>query len=396
MKVESTPGHLEFDPRIAPLPSISPTRYVALNDCAMREVWAGNHAPVLLPFTPTARLGTAVHTLLEEAGKGSFTSGGDDAIAQRWQELILAAEATMSQNWLERHLVPLSSAIADFEVRRIQALQRARYLNGKVRHTHESGRPLVGGLLHGFEVAVSSPDGLVRGRIDEVTVTDGQPVIRDYKSGAIFETRHGGPAVVKEAYETQLRMYASLYAQTAGTWPDGLEIVPVLGASEDVTFDPETCDALVRQARETLRVVNEMIEGIESPSNLEFALASPKPQACMYCAYRPACQPYRAALREEPGWPCDIWGSLAEIEQLADGRHLLSLRCADGIVSVRGVASEQRHPALRALGAGDGVAIFSLGRTGSSKMFTETPFTVIYRFPPASAGGTGPVDGEGR
>jgi RecB family exonuclease len=373
--------------------SISPTRYTAINDCAMREVWAANHAPALLPSTPAARLGTAVHKLLEEAGNGRFTSGGDDAIAQRWQELVVAAETTMSENWLERHLVPLSIAIADFEVRRIQALERARHLSGKVQMDDSGYARDPGRLLHGFEVAVSSPDGLVRGRIDEVTVSDSQPVIRDYKSGAIFESRSGEAAVVKQAYETQLWMYASLYAQSTGTWPRRLEVVPVLGASKEVTFDADTCDALVREAREALRLVNERIEATDSPSNLEFALANPKPQACMYCAYRPACLPYRTAARQGLGWPCDIWGSLVEMEQLADGRHLLSLRCADGIVSVRGVASELRHPALRTLGAGDDVAIFSLGKTGSSRMFTETPFTVIYRISAASSGSTEPVEG---
>ena len=69
------PGVLPKTPSIHPIKRISPSRFISLRECALREVWTANRQPSLLPTSPVAKLGTAIHKLLELAGKGQLGEG---------------------------------------------------------------------------------------------------------------------------------------------------------------------------------------------------------------------------------------------------------------------------------------------------------------------------------
>src|SRR4051812_44094900 len=104
MKLEGVlfpPGGLK------PLFSISPSRYCALSRCKLRELWACAGEPSRLPSSPAARVGAVIHKLLERAERGEFPAGNVEAIHRSWYEAISLAESRMSQEWLERHFVPL-------------------------------------------------------------------------------------------------------------------------------------------------------------------------------------------------------------------------------------------------------------------------------------------------
>ncbi len=391
MKAAVVDGLLMFEPALVPHESISPTRFVAIRQCALRENWAATRAPPLLPAFPAARLGSVIHRLLEEAGQGAFTSGDALAVDQRWNDLVANTELAMGSGWLERQFVPLSRSVADFEVRRIQARARALELSESVLSAWS--RPLStasGGLgpLHGCEVPVSTHDRRVRGRIDAVALDRDGPVVRDYKSGAIYEAALGHGHTLKEAYEIQLRMYAALYAETSGTWPGRLEVVPILGRSETVAFDPDECIRLLDGARAALDAVNEAIR-LDGPAEaVQGRLARPRPEICGYCPFRPGCLPYQAARKAGGGtWPHDLWGRLRSLAPLAGDHLIMELDCDDQLVRIRGLGSKERHPALGILEPGDAVAVFNARPTGSPSTFSESSFTVIYKVPEGSASG---------
>lgn len=377
-------GLLTFGPEVAPLEYTSPTRYVALRQCALREMWGASGAPQLLPSFPAARVGSVIHQLLEDAGQGAFPRRDALAVDQRWQALIAEVEERMLASWLERHFVPLSLSVPDFEVRRIQARERALELSDTVsetpdRPTGASDGPVP---LHGCEVPVSTLDRRVRGRIDAVAPSRDGPVVRDYKSGAIFEPGAVKEHVLKEAYEIQLRMYAALYAVTSGRWPARLEVVPILGTPEPVTFDAESCNALVEAAREALDNVNQAIRLDRSSEAVQERLANPRPEVCAYCTFRPGCLPYRGARVAASGqWPHDVSGRLKGIATLADGSAVMEIDCAAGMIRIRGLSLAGRHPALEILQQGDAVAVYNARPTGSPAMLAESPFTVIYKMP---------------
>src|SRR5262245_19825417 len=96
-----TPGILDRALHLVPVQRISPSRYEALRQCALREAWAAAGEPPLLPLPPAARLGTAIHQLLEEAGKGQLAPGERGQIERRWEELVAEAETKMRASWLE-------------------------------------------------------------------------------------------------------------------------------------------------------------------------------------------------------------------------------------------------------------------------------------------------------
>lgn len=123
--MQQSPGVLDFKLQLTPISRISPSRYQALKQCALREVWAVDRQPNLLPVHPTARVGTIIHRLFEDVGSGRFSTGNRAIIDERWNELLTETEQAMLDSWLERHSVPLKATVRDFEVRKIRAIARA-------------------------------------------------------------------------------------------------------------------------------------------------------------------------------------------------------------------------------------------------------------------------------
>lgn len=333
----------------------------------------------MLPQHPAARLGSAIHRLLEEAGRGAFATTGAAGVEQCLQELIQQAEAEIAAATLDRHLIPLRRAVADYEVRWNQARNRALQLTA----SHQDARPA--STPHapttGYELPVSSSDGLVRGQIDAVVAALGSIVLQDYKSGFIYERMADTALAVKQSYQTQLRLYAALYHETVGRWPDRLEIVPIQGESVIVEFEPAACNALLDEATRTLREIEKTV----ATAGADYAerLATPSPQACGFCLYRPACQPYAdasAASDQEPPWPIDTWGIVDRVVTLGNGRKMVVMHDEDGEFAIRGLSSEpSRHPALNQLNQGDVLVIFNLRSAGSDSTYSETEFTTMYR-----------------
>jgi hypothetical protein len=392
-------GIIPAAPPVSPLKSISPTQFVSLRECALKGVWGANRVPPLLPPAPAARLGSVIHQLLEEAGEGRFVSGDRSGIDHRWQELISESHTAMRGSWLERHFVPLSASVHDFEVRRIQAIERAQEVAAGRAVAPEPPREIGERAPYGYELPVSTSDGLVRGQIDAVLCSETGPLIRDYKSGAIFDTRSKGALVVKAAYEVQLQLYAGLYAEATGTWPARLEVVPVLGGPVPVPFERSACTALLNEARAELERTNNTIKRHDSsPLQLQQILASPDASACGSCLYRPACTPYREATSAGQGWPNDLWGRVGEIRKLGNERLMITLgRPAVSPARVRGLSADpSRHPALKEVHAGEEIGLFNLKATTSPDAFAESAFTVVYRFPESRGSAPrGPTTGRG-
>jgi PD-(D/E)XK nuclease superfamily len=378
------PGVLGPPPGVDALTAISPSRFAALQQCALREVWAANRVPALLPTGPAARLGTVVHRLLEEAGRGVLNAGEADS---RWNALIAAAEQAASQNWLDRHLLPFRTAIPDFEVRALQALERARLLAAEAapipRPDMARGETAVG-----YELPVETPDGKARGSIDAVIPGEGGPVLRDYKSGAIFEPGPGTAREIKTAYANQLKLYAAIYSAMTGTWPSRLEVVPVAGEPQAVEFSAAECEQLLDQAIHTLDAVNDVISSPEPYPSRHERLARPAPQTCGNCPYRPGCAPYAAAAAADPeaGWPPDRCGRLTELRVLGNGSLMLALDSGTATVRIRSIdPSPQRHPALEVISPGDSVSAFNLRPAGGPTSFAQGRFTVLYKFLPTDS-----------
>ena len=364
---------------LKPLRAISPTAFCAIRECALKEVWRKNGKPSLLPSSPKAHLGTVAHKLLAEAGQGKLEAT-EDAVNARWRELAAEAGEAISRSPLERHLVPLDSSVPDIEVLRIRATSKALDIASKFRATPRKDRSLPTSLSHGHEIQVGSSDNLIRGAIDAVIRGDeGDSIIQDYKSGSIVEPEDGNELRSKEIYQVQMKMYAGLYAETFGEWPDSLELVSLKGEKQNVPFTKGDCSNLLDEARATLQRVNETIRS-HSGDSLPSTLATPSPEACAFCRFRPDCTPYWSAVakRGEEQWPLDVTGTVESVRRLGNSKVMLVLTTEGGAVKIPSLSPGDRHPALLNLQPGDMAGVFNLRRSRPTAPYSESRLTTVH------------------
>ena len=374
--MNATKDHLSF---LKPLRSISPTTFSTIKKCALKVVWQRNGSPPLLPTSPKTRVGTVAHKLLAEAGQGRLKATADSVNA-RWRELLEEASAEISHSLLERHLSPLESSVPDIEVLRIRTTRMALDIARESQPTPRKDRSHVIPPSYGHEILVQSADSLVRGKIDAVIREDGTgPIIQDYKSGSIMELEDGNELHPKEDYQTQMKMYAGLYAENFGEWPASLELVSLTGERQGVPFAKNDCSNLLDEAKATLRRINETVENHPS-SSLPSILASPSPETCVFCEFRPGCEPYLLMVEKqgEERWPIDVIGTVESVKRLGNSKMMLSLATGTDSVKIPGLSSGDRHPALMALQPGDMAGVFNLRRSRPTAPYSESRLTTVH------------------
>jgi PD-(D/E)XK nuclease superfamily len=375
-----TPGELPTLDIAPQLDRISPSRFVALNGCTLRELWATSSQSPLLPASPRARLGTIVHRLLELASNGLLVSC-EDSIEKAWSGIVVDVESKMSSSWIEQSLVPLSRTVNDFEVQRLRAWNRAMQLMRPPSPVEEVTVQQTG---FGCEIWVQSTDGTVGGYIDAVYQGESGRVIRDFKTGSILEESGNDGAIIHLDYLVQIKLYAALYQETFGLWPTHVELVPVQGESLTIAVDRSECEELLLAAkRKRLEVNNRIKTALLKGRDGIKSLASPSVSNCRFCLWRPGCVAYyeRSETAGDSEWPADIRGTVAAIQPLGNGRLLLIVRGNDAAEKkVRQLdPSPDRHPAQASLGVGEGIGIYNTRRNPNTTDVSETSSTTIYR-----------------
>lgn len=379
-------GKLDRPLGLNPLQRISPSRYTQMIKCRLRGVWQGNYYSVLLPTSPTARLGIVAHKLLQLSAEAKLSTYNHANVESRWNELTQEIEQAMSNNWLERHLVPLQASVPRYEVVKQRALATAAEIAKSNYHLRQRLAPMVQAPVGGAEQRIQTPDGSIAGSIDRVVITDEGAVIQDYKTGDLLDDLDG-KVQVKPEYRTQIMLYAALWAQDTGTWPIRLELLPLTGDPVQVPFEPAECLALIEHARTILRDLNTYIASESARAEIECSrdIASPSPEVCGMCQYRPLCPAYLRADKfgeVDPRWPKDIIGVVNSIDILQNSKLRLSVRSIDNSNKVdvaRGITSStHRHPALSSLRPGDKVGIYNLARPGRDQTYSESLLTTIY------------------
>lgn len=194
------------------------------------------------------------------------------------------------------------------------------------------------------------PEDCIVGKIDRVERSSDGVVLFDLKTGSLLD-REGGP---RAEYVEQLQLYAAIWpAHQEGRVnrlflePDGIE-----GARIEVCL-PSDPDALMNEAHSLLRKVQDSADNAA-------AAATPSPEACRGCGYRPRCPGYlqgngveawTAAERTAPPpgfeieWPRDLIGEVLEVQRFGVGGGAsatigLILQAESGVVRVRNLTPE--------------------------------------------------------
>ena len=347
---------------LKPLLRISPSRYSALQACALREIWAAGQQQPLLPNSPSARLGMIIHKLLQLAFSGKLID--ENSMLNHWDEEERNQEQQMQINSLEKHLIPISNYSNNYKTKQSMTFNMIRPLiitNQKHMYTT---------LKSQTELWVQTVDAKVGGRIDLVRHNDEGVTICDYKSGEIIESELTGD-IIKKEYQNQLKIYAALYYLSNNIWPDRLLLIGLNQDEYEVPFVKEECLILVEKAKEYLNELNERILS----GKREDTFACPSPENCKFCQYRPACVRYWGSKQDQNGWPTDFEGTVVMKNFLGNGLLKVALKNDDVDIIIRGLSPE-RYPFLN-----DGfieVMFCNLQKETVQGCFKETHLTTGY------------------
>jgi len=349
---------------LKPLEHISPTKFCSLKECQLRAVWASSNVPNLLPISPSLRLGTVVHQIIEMSMGYSMD---EDVFQKLWDRCVRDQEEQMGKSWFEKHLVPLNITALDFHLKRSQCYlllhSRDNIPQNKKIETSKS--------FH--EKWLQSKDGLVVGIADEIRFERGGATIIDYKTGNIFG--QSIEAGVLSDYKEQLKLYAALFYEENGEWPCNLIIISIDGKRHYINYKEDECLTLLEESKNLLHQVNSIIKADEKAQS---KLASPSQANCRYCLYRPVCEPYFLARQGDltEGWSNDVWGIITKKKTLQNGlgKIILTPLWGTSPINIRGLHLE-RHPALSSFRK---IGVFSLHSDNSDNNYKEGQFTTIY------------------
>lgn len=351
---------LEFTKQpLKPLPRISPSMYLSLQQCPLKGIWTSFNKPLLLS-SPYAYLGTAIHQMLKLAFQGRINN--EQELSDAWDWEIKRLEKEMLANPIEKHLVPLEMCVFNFDVKRLLAFKMICPL-------FRDSQRKSGNSKSSAEDWVQTPDGKVVGRIDLVKGSGEGIEIIDYKTGSILE--ESSPDKPKEEYLCQIKIYAALYHAMHSEWPVKLTLMGINLEHVSVDVDSKECSSLLKKAEKSLDDINKLIENGLNPEDF----AQPSPEACKFCLFRPSCNKYWESRQENRNWPADAKGRIKEKAMLVNGCFRIVVESEKGDVAIRGLSPE-RHAFLN-----DelmGVIFCNLGRDTSEGFYVENMLTTGY------------------
>lgn len=343
---------------LKPLLRISPSRYLSLQQCPLKEIWASSSKP-LLPRSPSAYLGITIHKMLQLAFQNRINS--DKEFADAWDREIGRIEKEMLSNQIEKHLVPLDVYAYNYSVKKLLAFKAIIPLFGNHQKKNTDSKSSA-------ETYVTTSDGKVTGIIDLIQESNDGIDIIDYKTGSILDKYSSDKP--KDEYVLQIKIYAALYHDMHGEWPMKLMLIGINSEHFSIDVDSTECSNLLIQVKRTLDNINEQIEAGLQPE--EFA--QPSPEACLYCLYRPSCNKYWENRQESRNWPNDTKGRIKEIVTLANGFRIV-IDSDNGDTTIRGL-SPKRHCFLN--DEPTYVIFCNLGHDTSGGFYTESMLTTGY------------------
>ncbi|MEO8232540.1 MAG: PD-(D/E)XK nuclease family protein, partial [Ignavibacteriota bacterium] len=290
---------------------ISPSQYISLRNCPYKSLLAEamDNKP-LLPFSANAYYGIVLHKLLEQISKREIRN--EEEFNKSFMVEVRSVEdklIDLSYNFL----VPLQKKVKDFTMKKI--LLKEHMQNVYEKSTSPSSVKFYS------ENWYESNDKLIGGKIDLVIDENGYIRIIDFKTGAISEgvlDDYGEVYIdVKEEYKEQLKLYAYLYFEKTGKYPDELSLVDLMKQKYIIEFTEDDCKSIAIDAKKLLKDANNSIECKKFE-------AKPSEVNCKYCLYRPACSYYLNYLSETFSTN-DVVGTILRVEQFQNGSITICL-----------------------------------------------------------------------
>jgi len=310
---------------------------------------------------PSGVLGSIIHKLIERRTRGQIEDTSRSGLEAEWERIKEETILENQSSWINQNVLPLEKTVQGYMLRKLLTFKTCTGISP----VFSKGGGGEGERMTGAELWIASPDGKAGGYVDRIERTDQGYCIQDYKTGTIVQGDAGGEAVVKEEYQIQLKLYAAIFNEQYGEWPQKLLLLQNGIGSQEVSYSHEEATALLGEAKGLLEITNEMIDEVEGGDSS--LLANPSPDNCRFCDFRHVCDSYWKARSQdnEEDWPHDIIGEYLSHAVQQNGKVVLKLKANESgdVITVGNLSSsEKRHPAIYDAKPGDILYCMDLGK----------------------------------
>ncbi len=273
---------------LSELPRTSPTLWSHMRLCGLRAALAATpqtHRWVL--HDPRTWLGTAFHRVME-----AMRTGGTPEDAEAvWNTAIAQATAAASRHPLDARFAAPERWPSYFLLRQRCLALAAESAHLQKHRTHgDKPSPASSGAMRGPERRLEARGRRLVGRPDHF---DGQ-TLTEYKS-TLPDLAWPVAAELLEGFRRQVRLYAAIIADVAGTWPARGRIVAASGEVLEIEIDPTVCNAEADAALAALDALNAMLASGAAAESL----ATPLPSSCSPCPFQIICPAFWQRLGED-------------------------------------------------------------------------------------------------
>ncbi|MCX6173989.1 MAG: PD-(D/E)XK nuclease family protein [Ignavibacteriales bacterium] len=341
---------------------ISPSQFYSMKNCAYKSLLAeAFEKKPLLPVSPNAYFGTALHKILELISKGVIRNEID--FNKIFDEQVKLQEENLKQQGYA-FFAPLQKNVKDFGMKKILLKKHLR--NASERHAISSG------VRFSSEKWFESKDKLIAGKIDLVIEAEQEAEIIDFKTGAITQDVLDDEGEIfsdiKEEYKEQLKLYAYLYFETNGKFPTQLSLVDLAKQKFTIDFTESECNIIFEEAKELLKATNESISS-------EKFVANPSEANCKYCLYRPACLFFMKHLVTDYSFS-DVSGSIINVVKYQNGNVSVFLENGERKITVTSFPSEKYDELNES--KGKQISVYNLRKEATEFVYSAIKTTMIY------------------
>lgn len=321
-------------PAFVELQGLSPTLASSLGQCWLRVAYSRDpeFKDLRRPTERTA-LGSAAHALTEKAWRGGYDPGAGSSVEEwlrsAWDQAVEEQHARLKKAWAPA-APPDPADWPGFALTRARLLRRLRAVateqarqaggstvpNRHVAHTPPS--------LPWVERRLADPTLDLVGTPDRVEQRGQDIVVVDLKSGV-----HQGD--VTEQQRLQLLLYAHLVSVAGLELPRYSVILDGAGTEREVKVDEPSVAAAVSGVTRARNRYNAAV-----PDATPESMASPAPDTCRGCSYRPVCLPFLRRWSEDWKVGRGVWGALQEQSQHSGSWEIKVL--ASGPAELKGLA----------------------------------------------------------
>jgi len=347
---------------LKPMKRISPSTVSRLQSCQLRVVLGATIKRPLLPYMPVNHLGNVIHKMLELNYAGVIED--DMAFEKQWRSLIVAEEKKLIDRGFHK-FIPISENVDGYAMKKLQTKSMLR----KSPKAEPSDTRSVSWKVES-ERWLQSKDSNIGGVADLILDNGQTAIIADFKTGKVRDRDDE----IKAEYKDQLKLYAFLFAETCGRFPDRLILIDMDKQEHEIQFTNQECISLAEHARQLLNEVNAKIEHQEIEG-----LATPGAQHCSNCLQRPACTAHwsLSSMAESPF--CDLRGKIISVNQFQNGNINVNFACGSDICTLEAVDCEMKSWLLSR--KEKEVAFYNVKRKKTPLRYQALKTTCIYDLP---------------